>query len=38
MPRIFDNIVDELPALQDTLALSHRADFCIDQIDRIISS
>jgi len=30
MPRIFDNIaLDLLPALRDTLAVSHRSDFCI---------
>ena len=30
MPRIFDNIDRELlPALRDTLAVAHRADFCV---------
>ena len=30
MPRIFDNIAqDLLPALRDTLAVSHRSDFCV---------
>jgi hypothetical protein len=30
MPRIFDNIALELlPALRDTLQISHRSDFCV---------
>ena len=30
MPRIFDNIaLDLLPALRDTLQISHRSDFCV---------
>jgi len=30
LPRIFDNIeLQLLPALRDTLALSHRSDFCV---------
>ena len=30
MPRIFDNIaLDLLPALRDTLQVSHRSDFCV---------
>jgi hypothetical protein len=30
MPRIFDNIAtDLLLALQDTLQISHRSDFCV---------
>ena len=30
MPRIFDNITDSLlPALQETLSLCERADFCV---------
>ena len=30
MPRIFDNIgLDLLPALRETLAVSHRSDFCV---------
>ena len=30
MPRIFDNIADSLlPALQETLSLCERADFCV---------
>ena len=30
MPRIFDNIQQQLlPALQDTLKVANRADFCV---------
>ena len=30
MPRIFDNIEQSLlPALKETLGLSHRSDFCV---------
>ena len=30
MPRIFDNIQQQLlPALQDTLEVANRADFCV---------
>jgi hypothetical protein len=30
MPRIFDNIgLELLPALRDTLKISHRSDFCV---------
>ncbi|MEW5947101.1 MAG: hypothetical protein AB1742_12970 [bacterium] len=30
MPRIFDNIeLDLLPALNETLAVSERSDFCV---------
>ncbi len=30
MPRIFDNIaLDFLPALRESLGVSHRSDFCV---------